>query len=174
MLDLQKRWNGTVLTVLWVIQFVVIPLHIGATAGILMQYAYDLHYIPAIWVAQLTFFAIAFLTLPIEITGYLYEFLNPWVFLGLQVFKTLFYTLGFAFLLYNFVHAPQISSGIWNILKYAGLSLNILILVTFLVALVYGSTVLHKYRKIGAQYKWVNEDQDENTSSRRKHQRITH
>lgn len=47
MMSKQQRWHGATLTTLWTVEFVMFPLHIAATAGILMTFAHDAAYIPA-------------------------------------------------------------------------------------------------------------------------------
>lgn len=76
----------------------------------------------------MTLFSFCFLALPLEITGYFYNFLNPWLFLVLQIFKALFYIIGLVIIIYNFVNAPPIVPIFWNILKYANLALDLILL----------------------------------------------
>lgn len=82
----------------------------------------------SIWIATLSFFSVCFLTLPFEITAYLNNFLSPWLFVGSQIFKTIFYSVGAAIAIYNFVVSPPISTDIWKIFRYVALAFDLALL----------------------------------------------
>ena len=76
--------------------------------------------------------------------------LHPWTFLGLSIFKTIFWLLYFAVGIATTVEQRVIESSLiwpfWRLWQAAGLSAAF---ATTLAALIYGSVVAHRYRRSG-------------------------
>jgi hypothetical protein len=76
--------------------------------------------------------------------------LHPWTFLGIQVFKSIFWVLYFAIGIATTVVQRVIDSDLiwpfWRLWQAAGMAAS---LAVTLVALIYGSVVAHRYRRSG-------------------------
>jgi hypothetical protein len=76
--------------------------------------------------------------------------LHPWTFLGIQVFKSIFWVLYFAVGIATTVEERVIDSGIiwpfWRLWQAASLAAAFAVT---LAALIYGSVVAHRYRRKG-------------------------
>jgi hypothetical protein len=76
--------------------------------------------------------------------------LHPWTFLGIQVFKSIFWVLYFAVGIATTVEQRVIDSSLiwpfWRLWQAASLAAA---LATTLAALIYGSVVAHRYRRSG-------------------------
>lgn len=102
------------------------------------------------WVVCLAFMFISILLTAGEIGLSFAHALHPWTFLGIQVFKSTFWIIYFAVGIITTVAQRGIESNLiwtaWQIWQAVGISLALVII---LAALVYGSVVVHKYRKTG-------------------------
>lgn len=67
--------------------------------------------------------------MPIEISGYLFNFLNPYALLAAQVFKTFFYAIIAGYDIYQTTIIPAaISTDFWNIWRWVNLVLAVILL----------------------------------------------
>lgn len=102
------------------------------------------------WIAALAFVFICILLTAAEIGLWFVRALHPWTFLGIQIFKSTFWILYFAIGIATTVAQRVIDSDlIWTIWKYwqaAGMAASLAITIA---ALIYGSVVVHKYRRAG-------------------------
>jgi hypothetical protein len=102
------------------------------------------------WIAALAFVFICILLTAAEIGLWFVRALHPWTYLGIQIFKSTFWVLYFAIGIATTVVQRVIDSSlIWSIWKYwqaAGMSASLAITIA---ALIYGSVVVHRYRKSG-------------------------
>lgn len=102
------------------------------------------------WIVALAFVFICILLTAAEIGLWFVRALHPWTYLGLQIFKSTFWILYFIIGIATTVVQRVIDSSlIWSIWKYwqaAGMAASLAITIA---ALIYGSVVVHRYRKSG-------------------------
>jgi len=102
------------------------------------------------WIVALAFVFICILLTAAEVGLWFVRALHPWTFLGLQIFKSTFWILYFAIGIATTVVQRVIDSSLiwpfWKLWQAAGMSASLAIT---LAALIYGSVVVHKYRRSG-------------------------
>lgn len=102
------------------------------------------------WIVCLAFMFICILLTAAEIGLSFTHALHPWTFLGIQIFKSTFWTIYFAVGMATTVAQRVIESNlIWTPWKYwQAVGMSFAFAVT-IAALIYGAVVVHRYRRSG-------------------------
>lgn len=149
----RKTWTTWALTPLWVIQMLLYTNSIITVGLLIFEVEGEGGNSAEGWIVCLAFMFIMLLCTAGEIAFWFSRCLHPWTYLGIQIFKTLFWLIYIAAAMALTVARRAMESDIlWTVWRYwqaVGTSLSFL---ATLGALIYASVVVHRYRKAGGNY----------------------